>query len=116
MARRSVKWAEVAWDDLDQIADFVARDSEYYAAAFVRRIRDTARSMDVFSERGRVVPELGDPNVREIIVGNYRLIHEVTPETIFILGVIHGARDLAALWEREKRGNTTSAFSIDGDP
>jgi plasmid stabilization system protein ParE len=66
------------------------------------------------SERGRVVPELGDPTVRELIVGNYRLIHEVTPETILILGVIHGARDLAALWEREGRGDTLAASS--GDP
>ena len=115
MARRSVKWAQVAWDDLEQIADHIARDSNHYAASFVRRIRDTARSLDALSERGRVVPELGDPNVRELIVGNYRLIHEVTPETIFILGVIHGARDLAALWEREKRGDSTTAFSVDGE-
>ena len=115
MARRSVKWAQVAWDDLEQIANYVARDSEYYAAALVRRIREAARSLESLSERGRVVPELGDPNVRELIVGNYRLIHEVTPETIFILGVIHGARDLAALWEREKRGDSTTAFSVDGE-
>ena len=81
----------------------------------MRRIRDTARSLDSLSERGRVVPELGDPNVRELIVGNYRLIHEVTPESVFILVVIHGARDLAALWEREKRGDTTAGLSVDSE-
>jgi plasmid stabilization system protein ParE len=28
MARRSVKWAQVAWDDLEQIADHIAKDSK----------------------------------------------------------------------------------------
>jgi plasmid stabilization system protein ParE len=81
----------------------------------VRRIRDTARSLDSLPQRGRVVPELAHPNVRELIVGNYRLVYEVTHEIVFILGVIHGARDLVALWARENRGDTTISFSIDDE-
>jgi plasmid stabilization system protein ParE len=53
------------------------------------------------AERGRVVPELEEPTVRELIVGRYRLIYEIDGADVNILGLIHGARDLAALWDEE---------------
>ncbi|MGH9381202.1 MAG: hypothetical protein ACRD2Z_11390 [Thermoanaerobaculia bacterium] len=44
--------------------------------------------------------------VRELLLRSHRLIYELHPDilTVAILGVIHGARDLATLWEREGRG------------
>lgn len=48
-----------------------------------------------------MVPELGDPDVRELILASYRLLYEVRGETVYILGLIHGARELPSLWERE---------------
>lgn len=100
---RQVAWAETAWRDLERIADYIAEDSPGYAAAFVRRIRDHARSLEEMAERGRVVPELEEPAVRELIVGSYRLIYEIEGADVNILGVIHGARDLSALWGKEGR-------------
>lgn len=41
--------------------------------------------------------------LRELLPGVYRLIYPVEAETIAIVAVIHGSRDLAALWEREGR-------------
>lgn len=41
--------------------------------------------------------------MRELILGNYRLIYELRDDVLYILGVVHGARDLAGLWERERR-------------
>ncbi|MDP2644307.1 MAG: type II toxin-antitoxin system RelE/ParE family toxin [Desulfobacterales bacterium] len=49
---RSVKWTEVAWSDLEEVADYIANESRHYAAAFVREVRDAARSLAYFSERG----------------------------------------------------------------
>jgi toxin ParE1/3/4 len=100
MARR-VAWTEAAWRDLEHIADYIAEDSPGYAAAFVRRVRDQAGSLDEMAERGRVVPEVNDPAVRELIVGSYRLIYEIHEESVFVLALIHGARDLATLWDEE---------------
>ena len=102
MARR-VQWSEVAWDDLDQIADYIARDSRHYAAGFVRRVREAARSLTDLPLRGRVVPEFERPQVREIPVQKYRLIYRVTDDYVDILALVHGARDLRALWDREDR-------------
>jgi plasmid stabilization system protein ParE len=104
MARR-VKWTEVAWSDLEAVADYIARDSRRYAAAFVREVRDAARSLTCLAERGRRVPEFGMPAVRELFVRKYRLIYRLTEDTVHIVAFIHGARDLAALWEQERRNN-----------
>ncbi len=42
---RQVDWAGTAWSDLEQVADFIAKDSPYYAAAFVREVRQAADSL-----------------------------------------------------------------------
>jgi toxin ParE1/3/4 len=105
---RSLAWTETAWRDLERVADYVAEDSPSYAAALVRRIRDRARSLEELADRGRVVPELDDPRVRELLIGNYRLIYEISGESIHVLGLIHGARDLGALWTEGSRGSVDS--------
>ena len=100
---RRVRWTETAWSDLEQVISYIARDSARYAASFAREARDASRSLRRFAERGRTVPELGQPDVREIFVRSYRLIYSIADDIIYILGLIHGARDLGAVWEREKR-------------
>lgn len=100
---RRVIWTETAWVDLEQAVSYIARDSSHYAASFTREVRDASRSLRRFAERGRSVPEIGQPDVREIFVRSYRLVYSISGETLCILGRIHGARDLSALWEREKR-------------
>jgi toxin ParE1/3/4 len=100
---RRVAWTETAWRDLERIGDHIAEDSPGYAAAFLRRVRDRARSLDELAERGRVVPELDELGVRELVVGNYRLIYEIAEDAVYVLGLIHGARDLPPLWDDETR-------------
>src|SRR5687767_15517656 len=100
---RDVKWTEVAAADLDEVAEYIARDSRYYAAAFVREVRDAARSLAQLAQRGHVVPEFGDLAVREIFIKKYRLIYEVVGDTVYVIGFIHGARDLLAIWESTER-------------
>ena len=96
---RNIVWTESAWRDLERTADYIAESSPGYASAFVERIRERARSLADLTLRARVVPELADPTVRELLIGNYRLIFEIADNTVYILGLIHGARDLAALWK-----------------
>jgi addiction module RelE/StbE family toxin len=100
---RKVTWTESAWIDLEEVADYIAKDSPHYARAFVREVRDAARSLTDLAKRGRLVPEFNDPSIRELFVRSYRLIYQVMGQTVYIVGFIHGARDLLALWERERR-------------
>ncbi|MCF6210058.1 MAG: type II toxin-antitoxin system RelE/ParE family toxin [Gammaproteobacteria bacterium] len=41
---------------------------------------------------GRVVPELGNADIRERFLYSYRLIYEMSSGVISILAVIHGKR------------------------
>ena len=89
---RKVEWTDPAWDDLAAIAEYIARDSEYYAAAFVQEMKEAAGSLAEFAERGQVVPEFGDPSIRELLVKSYRLVYRVSERRVVILTLIHGAR------------------------
>lgn len=72
MARKII-WSFEAAADLEAIADYIARDSSFYAASFVIEVREASRSLNEFSERGRIVPELSNPSIRELFIKDYRL-------------------------------------------
>ncbi len=93
---REVAWAETASDDLAEVAGYIAKGSEFYAAAVVRELIAAARSLDLFAQRGRVVPEYRDPSIRELLVRDYRLVYEVGESVVHVLRIIHGARPLPA--------------------
>ena len=99
----TINWTQSAWNDLEAAADYISKDSPRYAASFVQEVRDAARSLNTLAFRGRVVPELDDANIRELFLKSYRLIYQVTAQKIYILGLIHGARDLWMLWKKEGR-------------
>ena len=88
-----VKWSLPAKTDLKQIHDYIAMDSRYYAKKVAQTIVEKTEDLISSPERGRIVPEIGDARVREIFVYSYRLIYEITPGGIEVLGVIHGKRD-----------------------
>lgn len=100
---KNVIWSDEATTDLEGIADFIARDSAFYATIFIQEILDASKSLSELSKRGRIVPEVGSDNIRELFVREYRLIYSITTSKIVILGLIHGKRDLQRLWEKEKR-------------
>ena len=79
---------------LDEAVAYVARDNRPAAERLLIDALDAAASLDVFSERGRVVPEWNHPSVRELPVQRYRLLYEVTPDEVHVLAFLHGARDL----------------------
>lgn len=71
---REVVWTEPAWEDLAAAADYIARDSENYAATFVQEVKEAAASLAWFAERGQIVPEFADPMIRELLIKPYRLV------------------------------------------
>ena len=79
---------------LDDAVAYRARDSRPTAERLLTEALDAGASLDTFSERGPIVAELKQPNVRQLLVQRYRLLYEVTPAAVHILAFIHGARDL----------------------
>ena len=81
-------------EDLREIVSFIARDSPADAGRFGNVLIDQALSIGRFPQIGRVVPEIGDPSVREIIHGSYRIVYELLrePNAVFVLRFWHSAR------------------------
>src|SRR5687768_115927 len=100
---RLVEWSEAAAQDLAETAEYIARDSPRYASALVSELMRAARSLSEMAERGRMVPELEQANLQELIIRSYRRIYHLTTDRVQILGFTHGARDLPTLWVRESR-------------
>ncbi len=88
-----VKWTLPAKKDLRKIHDYIAEDSKFYAKRVVENIVEKTEQLTDQPESGRVVPELNDPGVRELIVYSYRLVYSVKDKQVEILAVIHGKRD-----------------------
>ena len=91
MAYRVV-WSPRAAEDLEAIAEYIAVDSPAYAAAVVKRILSITRNLSQFPYSGRVVPEIGDENIREWFAYSYRVIYQVEGEVVTIGAVVHGRR------------------------
>lgn len=95
-----VIWSLEAIEDLDSIAEYIAKDSLFYAGTVVSNIVRTARNTSDFPRSGRKVPEINQEEIREQFVYNYRLIYQIKADRILIIAVIHGKRMLGDLSER----------------
>ena len=93
-----VIWSAAAFEDLEAITAFIAKDSRHYAAAFAREVLEAASTLSQFQTRGRIVPEVAMPDIRELFVRDYRLIYQTREKEVGIVGFIHGSRDLPVLW------------------
>jgi len=99
MARRSfrVQWAEAAVRDLEELISYIAADSPLNAERILDKLEKRAQTLESTPVRGRVVPELahfGIRNWRELIVKPYRIIYRIDEDTVNVLAVLDGRRDL----------------------
>ena len=65
-----------------EIERFVARDDPRAAARLVDKLIDRGDALAEHPERGRRLPELPESGLRELIVGNYRLVYRRTPKAV----------------------------------
>ncbi len=98
---RRVVWSESAQAALDEALDKIAEDSLDGAVRVLSRALEVADSLSTFAGRGHIVPEIGDPAVRELFVYEYRLLYRVREDQVIIRAFLHGARDLSK-WRREE--------------
>ena len=99
---RRVVWTETARDGLDGILSYIAEDSPDAAAKVLEVVLGVAESLNHLAHRGRVVPELDQPTIREVFVYSYRMLYRVANDEVCIIGILHGARDFS----RWRRGRT----------
>jgi plasmid stabilization system protein ParE len=60
-----IKWSPRAASNLEEICDYIAKDSQYYAILFAKKVTNIVKAIPQFPKSGRIVPEYGDENLRE---------------------------------------------------
>jgi toxin ParE1/3/4 len=93
-----VIWSPSALEDIDSIAEYIEADSAEMASLFVNRLIEATDRLREFPLSGRIIPEINNPNCREVIYGPYRIMYRVEGDEVWVTGVVHGARD----WRQEE--------------
>jgi len=83
-----VFWTEQAWARLAEIEAFVRRDDLEAAS----RLVDHGEALARYPDRGRKLPEIPGSGLRELLVGNYRLVYRRGSKEIEVLTVFEGHR------------------------
>jgi toxin ParE1/3/4 len=84
-----VEWSPLATDRVVEIAAYIAREYPDAAEAWIRRIFTRAKQLERFPNSGRRVRESSRKDIRELVWGNYRIIHRLGKTSSSILTVRH---------------------------
>jgi toxin ParE1/3/4 len=95
-----IEWSPEATEDIEAIAEFISRDSDFTRERWCPKIFSVSRTLADFPHIGRAVPELGDANIRERFVYSYRLVYRIEQEKILVVAVVHGKRLLEPISNR----------------
>ena len=90
-----LNWTFQAKDDLKSITEYISKDSEKYAQLQIFRLRQRTKILTSQVYSGKIVPEMENQHIRELIEGNYRIIYKIlNDQRVDILTVHHTSRDL----------------------
>jgi len=92
-------WSPRASADLDLIREYISRDSPAYADLVIRRLVLAPERLIQFPEIGRVVPEVGWPHLRELIVRPFRVVYRIRPGLVEVATVFRSSRQFPADFE-----------------
>ena len=83
--------------DLAEIGAYIAEDSRSRAVTFVRELRGLCDSLTDAALRFPVVRKIGAFEIRRATLGNYLIFYAVRTDGIFIVRILHAARDYERL-------------------
>jgi len=93
MAKKvTVVVTETAREEMASMVEYVSIDSPRSARKIIRTINDRLKMLRSFPRLGRIIPEIGDPTLREIIVDPYRILYRFRKGKVEVLRALHGRR------------------------
>jgi len=85
-----ITWAPRAKRRAGEYGEHIAQDNEEAAYAWLFGIFEEVERLKDFPEQGRIVPEIGRPDVREIFYMSHRIIYKIGSRRIRIVTIRHG--------------------------
>ena len=88
-----IRWSDLADENLQDIHDYIAKDSIRYADKEITKIFKRVEILRTYPESGKIVLEFNRETVRELVEGNYRIVYKIFPDaSITILSVHHHSK------------------------
>jgi len=84
-----IEWSPLSAERLTEIVNHISEDNPNAARKLASGVFASVEKLIKFPKSGRIVPELGIPKCREILVGNYRIINSIVEDAILILTIRH---------------------------
>ena len=82
-------WSNHFFQKTTEIFDYISRESPKYALKFFSLLQKNITNLEKFPKMGRIVPERNVDELRELILGNYRIIYHLDDEYIELITIIH---------------------------
>lgn len=94
-----LKWRPQALKDLEAIEAYYEEVAPEYAALLVASVFEKAQKLERLPRMGRIVPEIGDESIRELIHRGYRIMYVVDEkgEEVEVLTVLHSSQQFGSL-------------------
>jgi toxin ParE1/3/4 len=89
-----IRWSHEALERLIEIEAYISKDSPARAIQFVDQLIDHAQVLSGKPHMGRTVPELANPDIRELIFKKHRIVYRLKANQIEIVTVFEGHRML----------------------
>jgi len=97
MDKYTVKFLQPAYDEIDEIFNYIFLDSPADAEAMVDRIFSRLRQLEMFPESGTKISDkvLKKYGFRMLVEEPYIIFYNLNPDikTAYIHHILHGARD-----------------------
>jgi addiction module RelE/StbE family toxin len=89
-----VIWTDSAIQDLDDIGNHIAKDSERYAEVTVERLFNSVDMLENFPKAGKMVTEFENELIRELIRGSYRIVYRIIDDFRIDIITVHNCARL----------------------
>jgi plasmid stabilization system protein ParE len=82
-----IVWSPLSVDRLKEIAEYISKKDITASQKMVARIFTKVETLSEFPKRGRKVPEIKREEIREVFLGEYRIIYRVETNEVIVLTI-----------------------------
>ena len=80
-------WYPLSVERVEEIYEYISNDNHSTAKKFINKIFNKVETLTKYPRRGRKVPEANREEIREVFLGEYRIIYRVEKSKIIILTI-----------------------------
>lgn len=82
-----ILWSPLSVERLEEIFEYISKNNSQAAQKMVSRIFKKVETLSEYPERGRKVPEVKREEIREVFLGEYRIIYRVESNKVIVLTI-----------------------------